>query len=107
VSCVMANRAVVVVVAVALWSRCRMAQWWWPHHGRVITLLHCVVVAMVIVVVIVCCYGRGRGCTRTVVAVMVNKMSKNSNKVNTYLRITQVSHQQPVDSRLKPLGGRS
>jgi hypothetical protein len=107
VSCVVANGVVVVVVAVASWSRCCMARRWWPRHGCVITLSHRVVVAMVVVVVMVCCGGRGRGCARTTVAVMVNKMSKNSNKVNTYLQITQVGHQQPVDSRLKPLGGRS
>ena len=87
-SCVVANGAVVVVVVVASWSRCRMAQRWWPRHDHVVTLSHCVVVAMVVVVVMVYRGGRGRGCAHTAVAVIVNKMSKNSNKVNTYLQIT-------------------
>jgi hypothetical protein len=34
------------------------------------------------------------GCAHITV---VNKMSRNSNKVNTYLWITQVGHQLPVD----------
>ena len=82
----------------------------------VIVVLVLVLDFVVVVVVVVC--RRDRGCARTTVGplvvvlllqswswlrtgcariMVVNKMRKNSNKVDTYLWITQVGPQLPVD----------
>jgi hypothetical protein len=112
---------VAVVMGVVSWMCCRMAWRLWPRHGCITTLSHPVVVVVVIVVVMwwwwwwwwthhrIASHGRGHivvilllrswswlctGCARVMV---VNKMNKNSNGVNTYLWITQVGPQLPVD----------
>jgi len=58
--------------------------WWWTHycvvlHGR----------GHIVVMLLLC-----TGCAYVMV---MNKMNKNSNKVNTYLWITQVGLQLPID----------